>query len=79
MSVPTLETIKPGTWVKVRGLVPGVETVIRFVSQAEVNHFEHKFATNCPLARALVGVDVGDTVALDNDRIKLNIVQGGCD
>ena len=82
MSAQTLETVEPGTLVKVRGLVPGEETVIHFVPESEVNYFQHKLSPDSLLGEALMDVSVGDKVhfdALDNDLRELTVVKVGRD
>jgi len=82
MSAPTFETVEPGTWVKVRGLVPGEETVIHFVPESEVNYFQRKLPPDSLFGEALRDVAVGDNVhvdALGNDQLELTVVEVGRD
>jgi transcription elongation GreA/GreB family factor len=77
MTVATLDTVEPGTWVRVRGLVPGAETVVHFVPDAEVNYFEHKLPAGSLLGEALLGARVGDAVDLGNDQMELTVLEMG--
>ena len=82
MRAPTLETVEPGTWVKVHGLVPGEETVIYFVPESDVNYFQHKLPPDSLFGEALRDVAVGDKVHLDalgNDQLELTVVEVGRD
>lgn len=76
------QTIELGTWVKVSGLIPGAETILRFVPQSEVNYFQHRLPTDSLLGEALMGAEVGDRVQLDalgNDRMELTVLAAGRD
>jgi len=82
MSAPTLETVEPGTWVKVRGLVPGEEIVIHFVPENEVNYCQHKLPPGSLFGEALRDVAIGDKVHLDdlgNDQLELTVMEVGRD
>jgi transcription elongation GreA/GreB family factor len=58
------DRITLGTWVKVKGLVPGEETVIQFVPEDEENHLERKLAPDSFLGKVLMGAEVGDKVPI---------------
>lgn len=76
------QTVELGTWVKVSGLVPGAETMLRFVPESEVNYFQHRLPTDSLLGEALIDVEVGDTVQLDalgNDQMELTVLAAGRD
>ena len=82
MHAQTLETVGYGTWVKVRGLVPGAETVIHFVPESEANYFQHKLPPDSLFGEALRNVAVGGKVHLDalgNDQLELTVVEIGHD
>ncbi len=63
MNTPTVEF---GNWVKVAGLMPGVETIIRFVCDREVDYTAHKVPRNSLLGEALFGARVGARVLLNH-------------
>jgi transcription elongation GreA/GreB family factor len=87
MSIQISETVEPGTWVKVRGLVPGVDTTIHFVCENEVNYDRHKLPSESFLGEALVDAKVGDRVQLDafdndqfdDERMELTVLAVGQD
>lgn len=65
MSAQTIREVAIGTWVKVRGLVPGEETALHFVRESEVDYYRHRLPVNGLLGQALIGAKAGDTVWLD--------------
>ena len=82
MSASSFEPVESGTWIKVRGLVPGEETVIHFVPESEADYFQHKLPPDSVLGNALRNVAVGDKVhvdALGNDQLELTVVELGRD
>ena len=67
-----------------RGLVPGAETVIRFVPENEVNYSNHKLPADSFLGEALVNAEVGDVISLDalgddQDQMELTVLRVGRD
>ena len=82
MSAQRLETVTPGTRVKVRGLVPGAETIIHFVRESEINYFHHKLPPDGLLGQALRNVAAGEKFhvdALGNGPLELTVVEVGRD
>ena len=79
MKCPTKVSV--GSWVRVRGFVPGIETVFRLVTDSEVDYSQLKLSTAGPLGRALVGAQVGDRVRvhLGDANLELEILDVGCD
>jgi len=56
------ERVDYGSWVKVTGFVPGEEEVFELVPESQADYAENRIPPSSPLARALVGAKVGDTV-----------------
>lgn len=81
MKPPTAAKVDIGTWVRVRGFVPGTDTVFHFVPDNEVNYRRHKVPTKGPLGGALVGALVGDRVRADlgGEIIELEVLELGRD
>ena len=77
MSATATNTVQLGTSVKVRGLIPGEETTIRFVPESEANYFDHKLPPDSILGEALVGAEVSDKVAVDpfGDQMELEVLE----
>jgi transcription elongation GreA/GreB family factor len=77
----TVEKVQLGTWVKVSGFVPGVDTVLRFVPDREVDYRQFKVPTRGPLAEALLGAKVGDkpVLTLRGRKIPLTVLEVGSD
>jgi transcription elongation GreA/GreB family factor len=77
MMATATDTVRLGTSVKVRGLVPGSETTIHFVPENESNYFNHRVPLNSVLGEALVGAGVGDRVSLGtfDDEMELEVVE----
>lgn len=57
-----LEKVTVGAVVKVTGFVPGEEEVFHLVPESEADYDENKIPPSSPLAKALDGAKVGDTV-----------------
>jgi transcription elongation GreA/GreB family factor len=64
MADEQVEKVALGMWVKVTGFVPGEEEVFHLVPEAEGNVLKQRIPPSSPLARALAGARVGDTVPL---------------
>jgi transcription elongation GreA/GreB family factor len=77
MSATAPNTVQLGTSVKIRGLVPGEETVIRFVSERESDYVAHRLPLNSILGGALVGAKAGDEASVDtfDDTIELEVLE----
>lgn len=77
MSATATDTVQLGTSVKVRGLVPGEQTTIRFVPESESDYFDHRLPLNSILGEALVGAKVGDRVSLGtfDDNMELEVLK----
>ena len=77
MNVPAENTVRLGTSVRVRGLVPGEETTICFVPESETKNFDHGLPLNSILGEALVGAEVGDRPSLEtfDNLIELEVVE----
>lgn len=75
------EKVDIGTWVKVRGFVPGVDTIFYFVPESEVNYHKHKIPMKGPLGSALVGAEVGDRVRVNfgAETVELEVLNVGRD
>ncbi len=72
-------TVEYGSWVKVAGLIPGAETVIRFVRDHEVHYAAHRVPHNSLLGEALIGAQAGDRVLLNasHDPVELAVLATG--
>jgi len=79
MELPKTNEVDIGTRVKVRGFVPGTDTVFHFVTDNEVNYHQHKVPMKGPLGTALRGAKVGDRVRVDlgGDIIQLEVLELG--
>jgi transcription elongation GreA/GreB family factor len=68
-----------GMWVKLTGFAPGEEEVFHLVPHAEANVLEKRIPPSSPLAQALEGAAVGDTVPLRTPagEVELTILEAG--
>jgi transcription elongation factor GreA len=76
---PQMEKVARGMWVKLTGFVPGQEEVFHLVSEAEANVLNRQIPPSSPLARALEGARVGDTVSLGTPggKVDLTVLEAG--
>ena len=74
-----IEKVSIGTWVKVTGFVPGEEEVFHLVREAEADVAENRIPPSSPLARALTGAKVGETVPLRTPGalVELTVLEAG--
>jgi transcription elongation GreA/GreB family factor len=82
VSEKTVGEVAIGSWVRVTGFVPGVETVFRFVCDNEVDWKRHKVPQKGPLWDALSGAKVGTWVLVDlggGETVQLKILEVGRD
>jgi len=80
MSDQSLDKVDIGTWCRVSGFVPGIETVFHFVPESEVDYDMHKVPLKGPL-RALSGAKPGDKVVADfaGEKVELAVLEVGPD
>jgi transcription elongation GreA/GreB family factor len=73
------EKVAVGMWVKVAGFAPGEEEVFHIVPEGEADVLEQRIPPSNPLARALQGSKVGDTVPFRTPEgsVALTIVDAG--
>jgi len=86
MTVETPQTLGTGMWVKVRGLVPGEETVLRFLPGSKTNYRRRELPADSLLGNTLIGAKAGDRVRLpafddltEDDWIELEVLAIGYD
>jgi len=81
MSEQTIGKVAIGSWVRVTGFVPGIETVFHFVCENEVDWNNHKIRQKGPLWDALGGAEVGSRVLVDlgGETVELEILEVGRD
>ena len=74
-----ISTVEFGSWVKVAGLIPGAETVIRFVRDRDVDYTAHNVSVNSLLGEALMGARAGERVLLNpsHDSRELSVLAVG--
>jgi len=77
MSQQRPEQISLGTKVKLTGFVPGEEEVYRIVPENETDYLENKIPSSSPLARALEGAKVGETVTFNppSGEVELKVLE----
>jgi transcription elongation GreA/GreB family factor len=78
MDVQPVERVDVGTWCKVTGLAPNVETVLHFVPLSEVNYQKHLVSREGSFG-VLIGAKAGDKVVADiaGRRVELTVLEVG--
>ena len=76
---PQANQVSVGTWVKLTGFEAEQEEVFRIVPEGQTNALENEIAIDSPLARALEGAAVGETVDFFSPagEIELTIIDVG--
>ncbi len=81
MNDRTVDKVAIGTWVRVRGFEPGIDTTFHFVPHSEIDYLKHKVPESGLLGSALIGAEVGHTAVLDvpGESMKLTVLGLGRD
>lgn len=82
MSYQPAQTVEAGTWVKVRGSLPGEDTfeeVFHFVTASQLDLVKNKVSVESPLGQALSGAKAGDKAQLETTRgqMRLEVLELG--